>query len=142
MSLRINKLEKDGDASKEYLLLEATETINLHDYAVVDKTFDANGTESNLFRHFFRFPMTQVKKGEFVSLRTGKGNYVLGTLTTGKPVHRFYWGSDAPIWNDASAEKVEILKVATVATSATGNPAPARKLKLNLRPKDLKNGGK
>ncbi|MBN8876745.1 MAG: hypothetical protein J0I32_04310 [Sphingobacteriales bacterium] len=142
MSLRIDNLKKDGDASEEYLLLEATENINLHDYAVVDRTFDTNGDLSNLFRHYFRFPAIHVKKGEFVSLRTGKGTYVVGKTTNGHPVHRIYWGSDAPIWNDNNIETVEVLRVATIAQTATGHPAPKKNPTFNFRPTGLKYGGK
>jgi hypothetical protein len=142
MSLKINTLKKHGDASEEYLILEATDNINLSDYAVVDRTYDAEGKVSNIFRHFYRFPSIQVKKGEFVSLRTSKGKDGPGTLNDNTPVHRFYWGSAAPIWNDGNVESAEVLKVATVAKQASGHPAPKNGPVFNLRPKNLKFGGK
>lgn len=142
MSLKINKLGKNGDASQEYLLLEATEDLNLQDYAVVDRTFDETGNVSNVFRHTYRFPAKPVKKGEFVSLRTGKGKDELTALNNGKPLHRFYWGSDAAVWNDAAAESVEVWKVATVSKTTTGNPAPTKKQEFTFRPKGLNYGGK
>lgn len=126
MSLQISRLAKDGDASQEYLLLQATADINLNDYAVVDKTFDEEGKPSNVMRHFFRFPKKEIKKGEYVSLRTGKGNSELGKTKQGEIVHRIYWGSDAPIWNDANRECAEVLKVETLAKTATGNEPPAK----------------
>jgi hypothetical protein len=142
MSLQIDKLQKDGDASQEYLLFKATKDLNLNDYAVVDRTYDAEGKISNVFRHFFRFPELQIKKGEFVSLRTGKGDYKLAKLEGGQPVHRFYWGSDAPIWNDTNVESAELLNVATVSKKTTGHPTPKKEPKLKLRPDNLKFGGK
>lgn len=131
MSLKINSLKKDGNALKEYLLLEATENINLSDYAIVDRTFDADGNVSNLFKHFFRFPPIMLNKGEQVLLFTGKGINGKGLRRgSGILVHSIYWGSDAPVWNDANTESVEVLKVATVTKQLTGNSASKKKLSI------------
>ena len=137
MSLEIVNINKNGDASQEYILFRATETINMNSYAVVDKTFDEDGNVSNVFRHFYRFPSQQVKKGEYVCLFTKKGTYSLGKMTNGDPVHKFYWGSEAPIWNDSNVESAEVLKVETVNKKTTGHPAPKKKTTFILRP----NGG-
>ena len=116
MSLKICNLKKDGDSSKEYILFEATEEVNLSNYAVVDRTFDKDGQVSNIHKHFYRFPSLVIKKGEYVSLRTNKGvNTKVNTKELGV-VHRFYWGSDAPFWNDNEIEKVELLRVKIVET--------------------------
>lgn len=117
MSLKISTLQKDGDASNEYILLEATEDVNIGNYAIVDRTFNKNGKVSNVHKHFFRFPSRTVKKGEYVSLRTGKGTPVVGETNRGDKVYRYFWGSDAPFWNDNEIEKAELLKVSTVATA-------------------------
>lgn len=117
MSLTITNLEKDGDASQEYILLTATADIDINDYAVVDRTFNKDGKVSNVHKHFFRFPSQVLKKGECVSLWTGKGTSEVGTTTLGNKVYRYYWGSDAPFWNDKETEKAEVLKVTTVATA-------------------------
>jgi len=105
MSLEIVNIQKHGTASEEYILLKATKTINVNNYAIVDRTFNEDGSVSNIFKHFFRFPSQQVKEGEYVSLRTSKGTYKYDKLSDGSPVHRFYWGSDAPIWNDGNVVK-------------------------------------
>ncbi|WP_158827533.1 hypothetical protein [Mucilaginibacter lacusdianchii] len=118
MSLKITKIQKDGDAKEEYILLEATENVNISAYAVIDKTFNKDGKVSNVHKHFYRFPSKTVKKGEYVSLRTGKGTNTVGTFTDGSTVHRFYWGSDAAFWNDNNVEQAELLKVETVAKKA------------------------
>ncbi len=114
MSLKIINLIKDGDKDKEYILLEATENVNIGSYAIVDRTFNKDGNISNVHKHFYRFPSKEVKKGEFVSLRTGKGKNTISKI--GKvQVHRFFWGSDSAFWNDSEAEKAELLKVETIA---------------------------
>ncbi len=142
MSLEIVNINNKGNASEEYILLKATKTINLINYAVVDRTFDKEGNVSNIFRHFYRFPSQQVKEGEYVSLWTKKGVYQLGKTADGSPVHRFYWGSDAAIWNDANVESAEVLRVETVDKKATGNSIPKKKPTFNFRPNDLKLGGR
>lgn len=114
MSLKIDSIHKHGNANEEYILLEATDDVNIGNYAVVDKTFNKDGKVSNVHRHFYRFIGKTIKKGEFVSLRTSKGISNVGKLSNGKVVHRFYWGSDAPFWNDANTEQAELLKVSTV----------------------------
>jgi len=142
MSLEIVTIQNNGNASEEYVLLKATKTVNLSNYAVVDRTFDEEGNVSNIYRHFYRFPSQQVKEGEYVSLRTSKGTYKYDKLKDGSPVHRFYWGSEAPIWNDTNVESAEVLKVETVNRKTTGHPAPKKKPTFNFRPTGLKYGGK
>lgn len=118
MSLTITNLQKDGDAKKEYILLKATENVNIGGYAIIDKTFNKDGNVSNVHKHFYRFPSKTVRKGEYVSLRTGKGTNTVDTLEDGSTVHRFFWGSDAAFWNDNDVEQAELLKVETVAKKA------------------------
>lgn len=78
MSLKIINLIKDGGRDNEYILLEATQNVNIGSYAIVDRTFNKNGNLSNVHKHFYRFSSKDVKKGEFVSLRTGKGENTIG----------------------------------------------------------------
>lgn len=115
MSLKIEKLVKDGDHTKEYILLKATENVNIGYYAIVDRTFNKNGNLSNIHKHFYRFPPKEIKKGEFVSLRTGKGKNTVDEINN-IPVHRFFWGSNAALWNDSEVEKAELLKIETIAS--------------------------
>lgn len=138
MSLIFNTIHKEGDAKEEYILLKATETVNAGDYAIVDRTFDEYGIVSNIHKHYFRFPEQEINKGEYVALRTGKGKYNQGTLKDGSIVHRFYFNSDAPILNDDEIEKLELLKVQTVATKVLIE----EKVKFKLRPDNLKYAGK
>lgn len=115
--LNINNLQKDGDAKKEYILLEALADVNIANYAIIDKTFDQDNKTSNVHRHCYRFPKTDIKKGEFIALFTKKGTYSKSTLTDKTtPLHCFFWGSDAPFWNDDSTEQAELLKVTTIDT--------------------------
>lgn len=114
MSLIIKNFQKHGDAKKEYVLLQATQDLNLKDYMVIDRTFDKEGKVSNIHRHPFSFPTQEVKKDQYVALMTGKGTPGLGKTNEGHPCHYFYFNSDAPIWNDTSLDKVQVLKVQIV----------------------------
>lgn len=114
MSLKIDILKKDGDADMEFIRLKATADVNISKYAIVDKTFNKDGSVSNVHKHYYRFPSKLVKEGEYVSLRTGKGEDKEDKTDSGIKIHRFYWGSDAAIWNDTKTEKAELLLVSTV----------------------------
>lgn len=114
MSLKIENLVKDGDQDKEYVLLKAIENVNIGQYAIVDRTFDKNGSPSNIHKHFYRFPSKDIKKGELVALITGKGKNTVNNKGT-MPIHMFFWGSDVAFWNDIEVEKAELLKVETIA---------------------------
>jgi len=116
MSLRISNLKKNGDADNEYILLEATADVNISNYAIVDKTFDKDGSVSNIHKHYYRFPSKDVKKGEYISLHTGLGNDRIDKLKSGEKLHMFFWGSKTSFWNDDKIEKAELLKVSTIDT--------------------------
>ena len=115
MSLKISTLNKDGDQNEEYIVLVATADVDINNYAIVDRTFTTTGL-SNVHRHFFRFPSKNIKKDEYVILKTGKGEADKYENKNNQIIHRFYWGSDAPFWNDSQTEKAELLKIQTIDT--------------------------
>lgn len=105
MKLRIHSLKNQGDASKEYIALEAVEDCGLSNYAVVDTTFTAEGTVSNRWRHFHKFQPQALKAGDIVVLYTRKGqsetrNFERHDLKRTVKVYDRFWGSDSPLWND------------------------------------------
>ncbi len=120
MNIEILSINEHGDASKEYVMLKANSTIDLGNYAIVDTTFNKKGKISNVMRHYYRFPKGHiVKKGEYISLWTCKGENKTGVKTTkGNPLHRFYWGSSHAIWNDNDFDVAELLFVKTVEKAA------------------------
>lgn len=120
MNLEILSIKEHGDATKEYVMLYANATIDLGNYAIVDTTFNKKGNVSNVMRHYYRFPKGYiVKKGECVSLWTCKGTDKGGLKTTlGTPLHRFFWGSSAAIWNDDNIDVAELLHVKTLERTA------------------------
>lgn len=100
MDLRTIRVHNHGDAGQEYVLLEAIANCQLNRYALYDATYTADGKTSNKQRHFYRFPPKGVDAGDWVSLRTGKGQNGSSVNDDGRTVHRFYWGLNHPVWND------------------------------------------
>ncbi|TCZ55749.1 hypothetical protein [Roseicella aquatilis] len=100
MKLQILSVRNHGDAAQEHVLLRAKEDCNTVKYLLADSTYFDNGNVSNKLRHFFWLPSKDVKKGDLVSVRTGKGKNTEVINPQGTTVHRFYWGLEAPVWND------------------------------------------
>lgn len=119
MALEIVKVQNDKKPEGEYILLKATEKLNLGGYALVDKTF-ANDVLSNEFRHVYFFPKTPVEKGEYIALFTKKGSYSKGKLTSGEPCHFFYWNADSCVWNDAGGDTVTLFKYSKADSKVVG----------------------
>lgn len=82
MSLRITKIENGKTPETDWITLRADDAINLSEYALADRTFAADGTPSNEFRHIFLFPNKKVAKGEWVRLHLRKGARSLGKERT------------------------------------------------------------
>jgi hypothetical protein len=100
MKLKILSIHEQGNAEKEYVLLEAVEDCNLGFYGLADTTYRADGEISNKLRHFFWFPDATLNKGERVVLRTGTGKNNRYTTDSGTKVHRFFWGLESAVWNN------------------------------------------
>jgi hypothetical protein len=100
MNVKILSIHEQGNAEKEYVLLEVVEDCDLGHYGLADTTYTSDGAISNKLRHFFWFPDTDVKKGERIVLRTGIGTNDEYTTNSGKKVHRFFWGLRSAVWNN------------------------------------------
>lgn len=100
MNLKVVSIHNHGNASAEYVLLEATSDTNLKYYMIADTTYTSTGNISNKLRHTFWFGTHDIKQGELVVLRTGTGTNDTFTNTAGKVVHRFYWGLGSAVWNN------------------------------------------
>jgi hypothetical protein len=100
VKLKIVSIHEQGDASKEYVLLDVVEDCNLNHYGLADTTYTSDDKISNKLRHFYWFPGTAVEKGDRVVLRTGAGKNVKNTGNSGKTEHRFFWGLQTAVWND------------------------------------------
>lgn len=101
--ISILKLQNKGDETEEYVKLKVLKDCNLKNYAIADTTFLENDAVSNKHRHFFKFPDLKVKTGDVIVLRTCADD---DKKNAAKNEHTFYWGFDAPIWNDKGDEAV------------------------------------
>lgn len=100
MKLAIISVHNHGDYSQEYVFLRANEDCDVGRYAIADSTYTDANRVSNKLRHFHWFQDKKIKKGEYVSLWTGKGKDTVTKTDSGAPVHRFYWGLERAVWND------------------------------------------
>lgn len=102
MELEIKRVENASTPSKEYVVLQVTEDTNLYYWAVVDSTFNPDGSMSNEHRHVYFFPAKQVKKGDWVVLYSGTGtNGVVKKFNDNDSnYYAYYWQSGSCIWNN------------------------------------------
>lgn len=108
MKLKIISVHNQGDYDKEYVFLQALEDCDVGKYAVADSTYTTPDTVSNRLRHFHWFTNKHIKKGEYVSLWTGKGTDTVTKTDSGIPIHRFYWGLATAVWNNTGDAAVLI----------------------------------
>ncbi len=62
MKIEITEVINGITSETEFVRFKVLEDINLHGFAVVDKTFNGEGYLSNIFKHFYRFPSVDLKK--------------------------------------------------------------------------------
>jgi len=99
-NLGILKVEDNGKLSSEYVVLKVQQDTNLKHFAVVDTTYNEDGTFSNKHKHFYKFYKREVKAGDFVHLYTKVGKDDIFTNTSKTITHRFYWNLKTSVWNN------------------------------------------
>ena len=109
MGLKIITVNNSNKADSEYVSLRTDEDINTVGYALVDRTFDANGKITNEFRHIFVFPNLKIEEGDFVRVHTGKGTYKSNSNKGKTTTHHLYWGSDDCVWNDKGGDIASLI---------------------------------
>ncbi|QIL78139.1 hypothetical protein [Hymenobacter sp. HDW8] len=101
MSLTLHSVTNASTPAAEGVWLRASTAVNAKGYAVIDRTFNGDGTPSNEFRHIYLFPDVVIGKDEWIRLVTGTGTYQKAKPDkNGQVVHLFYWGSGTCVWND------------------------------------------
>lgn len=109
MKIKIFKVQKNGDETKEYVTFQVTENCQIGHYLVCDNTYTSAGKLSNKVRHVYWFPNRTVNKGDVVYLYTGKGKNSKQEHDDGSTTHSFYWGLGTAVWNDASADAAVLM---------------------------------
>ena len=101
MKLKIVSVHGHGDYDEEYVMLKAIENCDIGDYVLADSTYLDSELVSNKLRHMFWIPDKEIKSGDFVAVWTKKGKQTVGSTTGGETLHRYFWGLDTAVWNDA-----------------------------------------
>lgn len=117
MKLEITAL-LNGDQTQERITLTVHDDCNLKDYMVADETYNTSGVASNLHRHTFWFPDQAVKKGDIVTVATGKGKpskATNGTTTT----YNYFWGLGEAVWNN-EGDKAILVQIAKIKIKGAG----------------------
>ncbi|WP_293596573.1 MULTISPECIES: hypothetical protein [unclassified Polaromonas] len=99
MKVEIVGVSNRGNASREFVHLQAIEDCDLRFYMVADSSYVDPQHISNKLRNHFWFPAAQVKAKEHIILCTGVGVNNT-TNSNGMTIHWFYWGLHRPVWND------------------------------------------
>lgn len=100
MTLKVVSIHGQGNATQEYVLLQASTDLSLEYYLLADTTYSSATTVSNKVRHTYWFPLKAVKAGELVVVCTGLGTDDSYLNSAGTKVHRFFWNLKTPVWNN------------------------------------------
>ncbi|WP_284653536.1 hypothetical protein [Flavobacterium terrisoli] len=110
MSLKIISVVNASKPEGEFVRLYASAKMNAKGYALVDRTFDSDGTISNEFRHIYVFPNIELKAKDWIRLYTGNGKYKTVENTDGSNIHLLYWNSNECVWNDKGGDTATLIK--------------------------------
>jgi len=110
MSLKIHSVVNASNPENEFVRLHTEVKTNLKGYAIVDRTFDADGKVSNEFRHIYVFPDLEVNPGEWIRLYTGTGKNSTGENGNKEKVHFLYWNANECVWNDKGGDTATLIK--------------------------------
>jgi hypothetical protein len=105
VKLTIRRVANPGDRMKERLVLVATQTIDVGDFAVLQTGVRDGEVTIDVYNTYW-FQNKEVDAGDLVVLYTKAGTNRVQELPGGKKVHFIYWGLDAPIWAEESRAAV------------------------------------
>ena len=121
MKLQIKAVYDRGVLSKERIHLVANADIDLKFYLMLDTTYTAANSISNLERHAFWFSPRVIKAGENVVLYTKKGTESVETKENLGKFHFLYRGLDQTVWNK-DADCAVLFEINTWATTPLPRP--------------------
>ena len=97
--LKIISSYNRGKITGEYLLLEVLRDTNLHNYILYDSTYNEFHTEQSENKHFYWFPYTEVREGDYIYLYSGAGeNRKSYDTALDYTEHLFFWGMKDAVW--------------------------------------------
>lgn len=101
MKAKIVDIRDAGTLRSERVVLKVVTRTDIGGYLLCDTTYTSDGIVSNQIRHPFWFPDKVVDAGDFVVLYTKSGTDSAFKNKSGTQTHRFYWGLERTIWNEA-----------------------------------------
>ena len=109
MNLEIQSFTAPGDLINERLVLKASASLDVGDYAIFQSTKSGDGKATAGNKIAYWFPDSDIKSGDLVVLYTKSGTRGAKQLESGKTAHFFYWGLQTPIWKDENVGAVVLL---------------------------------
>lgn len=98
--ISILNIKDKGTLASEYVVLKVHQNTDLLHFALVDSTYNDDGSFSNRHKHFYKFYPTAVKAGDFIHLYTKGGKDDTFSNTSKTTTHRFYWNLKTSVWNN------------------------------------------
>ena len=112
-ALEIIGIRDKGILDKERLLLRVLEPVKLEYYLVIN--VKSTGDKLTILNDkTFWFPVVAANAGEYIRLYTKSGTYEKDTGKYGEApaiFHDFYWGLDAPVWDNVKSNAVTVFKL-------------------------------
>ncbi len=100
LQLTVLGLYDAGVPNSERIILRPTDTLNLAQYCIVLAHRPPQGESIIMLDNLFWFPNSDVSPPCWIVIMSGEGTNIIKTHeTTGQPVHVFYWGRKATIFN-------------------------------------------
>ncbi|TDY16939.1 hypothetical protein B0G81_8084 [Paraburkholderia sp. BL6665CI2N2] len=100
MKAQIKSFADPGVLPKERVVISVTADHDIGKYLLLCSGKSKDGGPMAGKKDAFWFPDKPIKVGDRVVLYTKKGVRSEKKLDDGTTVHFFYWGLDAPLWND------------------------------------------
>ncbi|MCD9017518.1 hypothetical protein [Parachryseolinea silvisoli] len=116
MSLTLHSVVNGTTPQAEFVWIRVDVDVNTRGYALVDRTLTADGQVSNEFRHIFVFPNLAVRRGDWIRLFTGTGNFSRNEAdgSPGNFIYNLYWGANACVYNNRGGDIVTLLRYTTI----------------------------
>ena len=101
MQVKIGYVADEGDLDRERLVLRAKRNADIGDFLLI-RTSVRDGEVTTDVKDSFWFPDRSVSAGDLVVVYSKAGSDRKKKIEGGRTAHFFYWGQEAPLWDDES----------------------------------------
>ena len=99
MKVEIQSIVDEGIPDRERLVLRVLHDVDIGDFMLIRTGFEGNRVTTRVVNTFW-FPDRSVGAGDIIVVYSKRGNDKAKMISDGRTAHFFYWGQDAPLWND------------------------------------------